>query len=71
MAVKDPIRNRIIIDFTVVSMLLHGLAMAYDAVAMGELMHLVGDVPALLLISALFIWLRPKDSNEVAGELEG
>ena len=60
MAVKDPLRNRIIIDFTIISMTLHGLVMAYDAIAMGEMMHLVGDVPALLLISVIFIWLRPK-----------
>jgi len=71
MAVKDPVRNRIIIDFTIISMLLHGMAMAYDAVAMGELMHLVGDVPALLLIAVMFIWLRPQEPEEIAGGLEG
>lgn len=60
MAVRDPRRDRIIIDFTIISMTLHGLVMAYDAIAVGEPMHLLGDVPALLALAALFFWLRPK-----------
>ncbi len=59
MSVRDPVRNRIIIDFTIISMTLHALVMAWDAIAYEEPMHLLGDVPALLLLALLFFWLRP------------
>jgi hydrogenase/urease accessory protein HupE len=58
---RDPAKNVIIIDFTIISSILHGAVMAYDAVAqVHELAHLVGDVPLLFALAALFLWLHPR-----------
>ncbi len=58
---RDPLRNVIIIDFTIISSLLHGGVMTYDAIAQHhELTHLVGDVPLLFGLAALFLYLHPK-----------
>ncbi|MBI3785114.1 MAG: hypothetical protein HY270_17120 [Deltaproteobacteria bacterium] len=59
-AALDPQRHRILIDFTIVSSLLHGAVMTYDSFAQEhEMMHLVGDVPVLFVLAALLIWLHP------------
>jgi hypothetical protein len=43
----DPERHVMLIDFTILSSLLHGAAMAYDSFAQEhEMTHLVGDVPS-------------------------
>jgi len=60
-AARDPLRNVILIDFTILSSLFHGVVMTYDALAQhGELTHLIGDVPLLFGLAALFIWLHPR-----------
>ncbi len=60
-AARDPARHAIIIDFTVLSSILHGAVMTYDAVVQhGEMTHLVADVPLLFALAALFIWLHPR-----------
>jgi len=57
----DPERHVMLIDFTIVSSLLHGGVMTYDAFAQEhEMMHLVGDVPALFALAAVLIWLHPR-----------
>jgi hypothetical protein len=57
----DPDRHAILIDFTILSSLLHGAVMTYDSFAQEhEMVHLVGDVPILFLLAALLIWLHPR-----------
>jgi len=60
-AARDPLRHAIIIDFTILSSVLHGAVMTYDALAQQhELTHLVADVPLLFVTAALFAWLHPR-----------
>ena len=60
-AARDPARHAILIDFTILSSLLHGAVMTYDALAQDhEMMHLVGDVPALFAVAGLLLWLHPR-----------
>jgi len=57
----DPERHVMLIDFTILSSLLHGGVMTYDAfVQQHEMTHLVGDVPALFILAAVLIWLHPR-----------
>ena len=57
----DPQRHVILIDFTILSSLLHGAVMTYDSFAQQhEMMHLVGDVPILFLLAGVLIWLHPR-----------
>jgi hydrogenase/urease accessory protein HupE len=57
----DPARHVMLIDFTILSSLLHGMVMTYDAFAQPhEMMHLVGDVPMLFVLAAVLIWLHPR-----------
>jgi hydrogenase/urease accessory protein HupE len=61
LAAKDPLKNAIIIDFTIISSILHGLVMLYDSFAQdGEMMHLAGDVPLLLGLAIVLIIYHPK-----------
>ncbi len=60
-AARDPLRNTSLIDFTILSSILHGAVMTYDAIAQeGELVHLVGDVPILFAVAAVFLVYHPK-----------
>jgi hypothetical protein len=66
----DPERHVMLIDFTILSSLLHGTVMTYDAFAQEhEMMHLVGDVPVLFLLAAVLIWLHPRWLRE-AGDID-
>ncbi len=57
----DPQRHVMLIDFTILSSLLHGAVMTYDSFAQQhEMMHLVGDVPILFLLAGVLIWLHPR-----------
>jgi hydrogenase/urease accessory protein HupE len=57
----DPQRHVMLIDFTIVSSLLHGAVMTYDAfVQAHEMTHLVGDVPVLFALAVVLIWLHPR-----------
>jgi len=61
----DPDRHVMLIDFTILSSLLHGAAMAYDSFAQEhEMTHLVGDVPLLFVLAGVLIWLHPRFSRE-------
>ena len=56
-----PERHVMLIDFTILSSLLHGAVMTYDAFAQEhEMVHLVGDVPVLFLLAGVLIWLHPR-----------
>ncbi len=56
-AARNPSENRSLIAFTIWSSVVHALIMAVQAMGDGmEMGHLVGDVPALLVV-ALVLWL--------------
>jgi hypothetical protein len=61
-AARDPYSNRSLISFTIWSSVVHAGIMAaqvfYDS---HELGHLVGDVPALLLVAVVLWSLSPAD----------
>ncbi len=60
----DPDRHVMLIDFTILSSLLHGAAMAYDSFAQEhEMTHLVSDVPLLFAVAGVLIWLHPRFSR--------
>jgi hydrogenase/urease accessory protein HupE len=57
----DPERHVMLIDFTIISSLLHGAVMTYDALVQEhEITHLVGDVPILFVLAGVLIWLHPR-----------
>ena len=60
MAARDPLAHASLIWFTAVSSAVHAVIMAFQA--MGDPMqrgHLLGDVPALLLVTLAFAILLP------------
>lgn len=71
-AARDPESNRSLISFTVWSSVVHAGIMAAQAVYDGhELGHLIGDVPALLLVAAVLGFLSPTSrgrSSSLSGE---
>jgi FtsH-binding integral membrane protein len=61
MAAKDPTEHRSLIWFTVWSSVVHALIMTVQAIGdQSEHGHLVGDVPALLIVAAVFGYLSPR-----------
>ena len=57
----DPQKHVMLIDFTILSSLLHAVVMTYDSFAQEhEMMHLVGDVPILFGLAGLLLWLHPR-----------
>lgn len=59
-AANNPAEHRSLISFTVWSSLVHALIMAAQAIGdSNETGHLVGDVPALLLVAAVLGYLAP------------
>ena len=59
-AANDPERHVLLINFTILSSILHGAVMTYDSFAQEhEMTHLVGDVPILYALAAILIWLHP------------
>ena len=64
----NPDRHVILIDFTILSSILHGLVMTYDSFAQEhEMMHLVGDVPVLFVLAGVLIWLHPRRNRPAEG----
>ena len=60
-AARNPSEHRSLISFTVWSSIVHAGIMAVQAVFDGhEVGHLVGDVPALLLVAAVLWYLSPQ-----------
>jgi hypothetical protein len=67
LASRDPLANRSLIWFTVWSSVVHSGVMAVEAI--GDPMergHLVGDVPALLIIAIVLAALMPRGKGAVA-----
>jgi len=61
MAAKKPKEHLSLISFTVWSSVVHALIMAAQAIGdKSEHGHLVGDVPALLLVAAVLGYLTPR-----------
>jgi hypothetical protein len=60
-ASSDPLANRSLIWFTVWANVAHAAIMTFQAITIPmETGHLVGDVPALLLVSAVLAILTPR-----------
>ena len=65
-ASREPERHRSLILFTAWSSLAHGLVMAVQAIVdASEHTHLVGDVPALVIVGGLLLWLAPSGVGAV------
>ncbi len=61
LASRDPLANKSLIWFTVWSSVVHAVIMAAQALGDGdERGHLLGDVPALLVIAIVLAVLMPK-----------
>jgi hypothetical protein len=66
LAARDPMENLSLIWFTIWSSLVHALIMIYQALAdVGQHGHLMGDVPALLLIAVALAVLTPRNRRVV------
>ncbi len=64
LAASRPNDNRSLISFTVWSSVVHALIMAAQAFGdQSEHGHLVGDVPALLLVAAVLAYLAPQNDS--------
>lgn len=60
-ASRDPLKNRSLIWFTVWSSLVHGGIMAVQALQMpAEHGHLLGDIPALVIVAVVLAVLTPR-----------
>ena len=57
----NPLKNVIIVDFTILSSILHGAVMFYDAFAVdNEMTHLVADVPMTFILAAAAYHYHPQ-----------
>jgi len=60
-ASRDPLANRSLIWFTVWSSIVHGGIMAAQSIVYPEHRgHLLGDVPALLIVAVVLAFLMPR-----------
>ena len=67
LAAKNPSAHRSLIAFTVWSSVVHALIMAVQAIGdSNETGHLVGDVPALLLVAAVLGYLNSGSAQAAA-----
>jgi len=68
MAARNPSEHRSLIGFTIWSSVVHAGIMAAQALGDGhEIGHLIGDVPALLLVAGVLWFFSPKEAgSEVA-----
>lgn len=63
LAARDPLAHRSLIWFTVWSSLVHAVIMAVQAFTdAAERGHLVGDVPALLIVAIVLAALTPREA---------
>jgi hypothetical protein len=69
-AARDPLRHLNLIWFTVWSSVVHGGIMAVLALANpAHSGHLVGDVPALLIVAAVLAFLTPRREKATVSPL--
>ena len=63
-AARRPTKHLSLIWFTVWSSLVHGGIMGVQAVVdRTELVHLIGDVPALLIVALVLAYLTPREKS--------
>ena len=63
LAARNPAANRSLIQFTIVSSLVHAAIMAVQSFQMPEHMgHLYGDVPGLIAVAVVLYLLRPAEA---------
>jgi hypothetical protein len=61
LAARDPLANLSLIWFAVWSSVVHGAIMAVQALTQaGQMGHLIGDVPALLVVALVLAALTPR-----------
>ncbi len=61
MGAKDPVRNAIIVDYAIISSVLHASVMAYYALTLEtEMPHMWGDIPFLFAIAIGFGIYHPR-----------
>jgi hypothetical protein len=65
-AARDPLAHRSLIWFTIWSSVIHGGIMAVQALAPNSHGHLVGDVPALLIVAIILALFMPRGSRPVS-----
>lgn len=66
-AARDPLANLSLIWFTVWSSIVHGLIMAGQSIeSLENHGHLVGDVPALLIVAVVLAALTPRGARAAA-----
>ncbi|MGI9426040.1 MAG: DUF6632 domain-containing protein [Hyphomicrobiaceae bacterium] len=66
-AAREPAQHRSLISFTIWSSVVHAIIMAAQALTdHHETGHLLGDVPALLLVAAVLGYLMPSAQTEAA-----
>lgn len=66
LAAKDPLKNLSLIWFTVWSSYVHGVIMLIQAIVYThERGHLLGDVPALLVVATVLAVLTPREKSIV------
>jgi hypothetical protein len=71
-AARNPLQHLSLIWFTVWSSVVHGLIMAVQAIVdPAERGHLVGDVPALLIVALVLALLTPKGASAAAPSRSG
>ena len=73
-AARDPLRHTILIDFTILSSLLHAAVMTYDSFAQeNEMTHMIGDVPILFVLAGVLVWLHPRriEGTPAANQSQG
>jgi hypothetical protein len=69
---RNPLSHLSLIWFTVWSSVVHAGIMAAQALANSENRgHLVGDVPALLIVAAVVAFLTPRGAATKSGQVEG
>jgi len=67
-ASRDPLSNRSLIWFTVWSSVVHAGIMAAQSVVFAEHRgHLLGDVPALLIVAAVLAFFTPRQAEAATG----
>jgi hypothetical protein len=62
-ASRNPLEHRSLIWFTIWSSVVHGGVMAVQSFAPGQMGHLWGDVPALLIVAAVLALLMPRKAH--------
>jgi hypothetical protein len=63
LASRNPAANRSLINFTIVSSVVHAAIMAWQSLQMPEHMgHLYGDVPGLVAVAVVLYLLKPAET---------